>query len=179
MVQNYIKKINEIYEDYNDAKLTVLITYQTSLKKKIEKCDEMHEEIIQLLDDEEEMLTLEETYSEFKIDAENELLKLSRYINSRDDTNNDLLTNNSTKGNCVKLPKLEVKPFDGDPLQWKTFYDTFVCTVDNNETLSDVEKMSYLFNLLRGRAQQTVQGFSITNENYRKSLDLLKKTLWR
>lgn len=40
----------------------------------------------------------------------------------------------------IRLPKLSFKPYDGDPLKWKTFIDTFECAVDKRDDMSDVEK---------------------------------------
>ena len=54
----------------------------------------------------------------------------------------------SNKKAKVRLPKIELPHFDGNPLNFQRFWDLFGSTVDKNEHLSDVDKFSYLKNLL-------------------------------
>ena len=48
----------------------------------------------------------------------------------------------------AKLPKLEVKKFSGRLQDWQEFWDSFQSSIDGNESLSAVDKFSYLKNLL-------------------------------
>ena len=52
----------------------------------------------------------------------------------------------------VNLPKLNIKSFEGYPLKWLTFRDSFSASVaiDKNLQLGDVEKMNYLNGMLTG-----------------------------
>lgn len=84
-----------------------------------------------------------------------------------------VVSGSSSAKDRIKLPKLELKKFNGDPLQWKSFVDSFDCAIQNNESLSSVEKMTYLTNLLSGSAEQTISGLSLCNENYEIALKLL------
>ena len=52
----------------------------------------------------------------------------------------------------VKLPKLEIPTFSGDKMRWSEFWDSFKATVDDNTSLTDIEKLNYL-NLLKGKEQ--------------------------
>ena len=53
--------------------------------------------------------------------------------------------NTTTNGNArymkpgVKLPKILIKKFYGDPTTWQYFYETFEATVHKNECLSGIE----------------------------------------
>ena len=49
----------------------------------------------------------------------------------------------------INLPKINIKSFEGDPLEWLTFWDSFSAAIDKNLELSDVEKMNYLIILLQ------------------------------
>ena len=53
----------------------------------------------------------------------------------------------SNKEAKVRLPKIELRHFDGNSLNFQSFWDLFESTVDKNEHLSDVNKFSYLKNL--------------------------------
>ena len=60
-----------------------------------------------------------------------------------------LSVNSVTQANVVKLPKIEIRKFYGDPLEWKSIYDSFKSAVDENIRLTKVEKMNYLINLFK------------------------------
>ena len=172
IINSYIGKIKDIYNAFDEEKhLTLLATYQGNVTKKLEKAEDLHEEILDLIDDEGQMMDVEEEFSAFKINAENELLILKQFLAKFNPTA-DHVSVTSTTGRNMKLPKLTIKPFDGNPLNWKTFQDTFLCTIDNNMDLSDVEKMSYLLNLVQGDAEQTLKGFALTNDSYKIALEI-------
>ena len=40
-----------------------------------------------------------------------------------------------------------MKPFDGQPDSWCEFFDSFKCTVHDNLSLNDIQKMTYLKNV--------------------------------
>ena len=75
----------------------------------------------------------------------------------------------------VNLPKLEIPYFNGDKLRWSEFWDTFEATVDQNNNLSNIEKLSYLNSKLTGEAKQAVSGIYLSNENYEVTKALLKE----
>ena len=72
----------------------------------------------------------------------------------------------------VKLPKLEIKPFDGQPKNWHEFWGSFNCTIHQSD-ISNVQKMTYLKNLVIGSAAATIAGFKLSNENYTQAVTLL------
>ena len=57
----------------------------------------------------------------------------------------------------INLPKINIKSFEGDPLEWLTFWDSFSAAIDKNLELSDVEKMNYLNGMLKGASGETPQ----------------------
>ena len=62
----------------------------------------------------------------------------------------------------VKLPKVILKKFTGDPLEWKTFQETYEAAIGQNESLSEVEKFTYLRRYLQRIAFQAIEGFPLT-----------------
>ena len=78
------------------------------------------------------------------------------------------------KEHIVKLPKLSVKSFNGDPILWPRFIDTFNNAVDENSQLTEIEKFSYLKSYLTVDAEKAVGGLSLTAENYAQGLTILK-----
>ena len=75
----------------------------------------------------------------------------------------------------VKLPKLEIASFDGDPKKYTAFRDSFDSSIDSNDTLSDVQKLLYLKGLLKGEALNSIEGLQMTNENYREAKEIIRK----
>ena len=75
----------------------------------------------------------------------------------------------------TRLPQLHVPKFNGDPLQFRTFWDTFECVVHNDETLDDMEKFTYLRDSLDGKAKILLEGLTLTKGNYTEARKLLKE----
>jgi len=74
-----------------------------------------------------------------------------------------------------KLPKLTLPTFDGDILQWQRFWDSFESSIHSNGNLTDVQKFGYLKAQLEGAAAMTVEGFTLTNANYTRAVELLRE----
>ncbi|GBM10744.1 hypothetical protein AVEN_129-1 [Araneus ventricosus] len=74
----------------------------------------------------------------------------------------------------ISLPKLRIPTFSGDASTFLEFINSFSNAIDSNESLNNVEKFIYLKSFLSGEAYKSVSGFSLTEENYKSCLDLLK-----
>ncbi|XP_053387205.1 uncharacterized protein LOC128550997 [Mercenaria mercenaria] len=74
-----------------------------------------------------------------------------------------------------KLPKLTLPIFTGNILEWQTFWDSFESSFHNNESLSDVQKFSYLRSLLSDDAARVIEGFQLTHSNYMQAIELLRE----
>src|SRR5712671_1975783 len=66
----------------------------------------------------------------------------------------------------VKLPKIELPVFSGKYTEWTSFNDLFTTLVHNNKNISEVEKLQYLKNALKGEPAQLLQSIQITADNY-------------
>ena len=74
----------------------------------------------------------------------------------------------------AKLPKLELKKFHGNPIEWYPFWESFESAVHKNPNLSGVDKFNYLKSLLVETAQKVVAGLALTSANYEKAVELLR-----
>ena len=74
----------------------------------------------------------------------------------------------------VRLPKLEIRNFDGNPLEFRGFWDIFDSSVNSDSELSDIDKFTYLRSLLQGPARDLISGLGLTATNYKKALELLE-----
>ena len=70
----------------------------------------------------------------------------------------------------MKLPKIVLKRFDGNPTNFQNFWDSYNTAIHQNEDISDVNQMAYLFGLLERPA---VKGFTMTSGNYKEVIDVL------
>ena len=75
----------------------------------------------------------------------------------------------------ARLPKLEVRKFNGKVQEWQEFWDAFESAIDQNESLTAVDKFAYLRSLVTEPARATIAGFSLTAVNYAAAVDVLKK----
>ena len=75
----------------------------------------------------------------------------------------------------ARLPKLEVRKFNGKVQEWQEFWDAFESAIDQNESLTAVDKFAYLRSLVTEPARSTIAGFSLTEVNYAAAVDVLKK----
>lgn len=74
----------------------------------------------------------------------------------------------------ARLPKLEVKKFNSRVQEWQEFWDTFQISIDKNDSLSAVDKFSYLRSLVQEPARSTIAGFALTAANYAEAVQVLK-----
>ena len=75
----------------------------------------------------------------------------------------------------AKLPKITNKKFYGDPISFTPFWDSFKSSLDENPSLSDIDKFNYLRSLLEGSAAGAIRGLPLTAKNYGAAKDILKK----
>ena len=115
------------------------------------------------------------TQFEIKIVKEIKRTELFLKKKSNDFDTSSTVTARSVTQNTVKLPKLSIKNFSGDPIQWQQFYDTFDAVVNKNESISKVEKFTYLKGYLSGDAEKCLEGLQLTNENFEHALSLLRE----
>ena len=79
----------------------------------------------------------------------------------------------------VKLPTINVKSFDGKPGNWHAFMDSYKCTIDKNDTLSDIQKMNYLKSLFEGRVATIISSIKLTHKNYNICLNFIERKIRR
>ena len=66
-----------------------------------------------------------------------------------------------------------MRKFIGDPLDWKSFNETFEAAVHRSDSISSIEKFTYLKTYLDKSALQAIEGFPLKNENYTATWELL------
>ena len=77
----------------------------------------------------------------------------------------------------IRLPKLQLPTFSGNPLEWLTFWDSFDVAVNSNPNLEGIQKFNYPRAQLTGDAARVIAGRVIailSNTNDIQAVDLLK-----
>jgi len=75
----------------------------------------------------------------------------------------------------VKLSKIDVPIFDGNILNWKTFWERFKVSVHDRTNISDTEKLVYLQHALKeGTAKRVIEGLSRSGEHYAEAVECLQ-----
>ena len=160
---NSFKKIvestlKELYENYTPEQLVDLNSSLTLLQEKFKKISNIHDNILNEIEEEniDEEISKQTDFEEYAC-KQIGILKtfiekctadtISASISNISEDHSSMATKN------VKLPRIELKKYNGNPLLWKSFIDTFNSAVHKNSSLSDVEKLNYLMNLLTGPAE--------------------------
>ena len=69
----------------------------------------------------------------------------------------------------VKLRKLELSKFDGNIINWRGFWDQFLITIHENDSLVDIDKFTYLKLFLSDSALQSI----LNATNYKQTIEIL------
>ena len=168
---------------------TKIINLKSSLEEQYEAIKALDNEILDLLSDkegveDEEINTEIEEAGRLRADIKTAIATLDELWRNKDSTENtstqekEMTHQTSTPDTRViraKLPKLEVRKFDGKPEQWQEFWDGFENSVHSNPNLSAIDKFSYLRGLVEEPAKTAIAGFALTSANYEAALELLKR----
>lgn len=74
-----------------------------------------------------------------------------------------------------RLPPLELFKFTGKPIEWPKFIERFRDQIHNKTTLTDSDRMAYLFQNLDGEAKKAVESLGVTGHSYPSALKTLKR----
>ena len=127
------EKINVVYEDFNDGKITLLNSYKQTLENKLEKFSTINEEISNILGEVEDYQSEIDVAMETELKIRESLENLRTFLSAKSKSPTHSLPRTdetSRQFTQAKLPKSEIKPFSGNPVQWKAFIDSLLkCVV--------------------------------------------------
>jgi hypothetical protein len=75
----------------------------------------------------------------------------------------------------MHLPEMRLPPFDRNIEHWSAFYNTFTSTMNKYHYLTPIQKFHYLRTAPTREAAACVNSLSFNEENYPKTMDLLKQ----
>lgn len=75
----------------------------------------------------------------------------------------------------LKLPRVRIDQFSGEYEAWPSFYDLYLTSVHNVDTISNVHKFQILKGSLNGPPLNLIRNFLVTDANYKEAWDKLVK----
>ena len=176
-----IRKVEELLapetKDYRQLAKTRL-----SLQEMVSVLKRLDAEVVDLVAEDEvaDEIDKADTYMEDVYDVMAKLEELFQKKDARpasaDATHSPVTRGTTSAGDTkVKLPKLMIKPFEGELTAWTTFWDSYQVAVHANRSLSDIEKFNYLRSLLQGPALEAIAGLTLTAANYTEAVEVLQK----
>ena len=124
-----------------------------SLGEKLDILCALDTEILGTLGEEDAITEEIDRSSEFRLKIQEAICAIENYFeqvkNDRRDSLNNFSFNNS-KNNHAKLPKLSIKLFSGNPIEFQGFWDSFEAAVNSNQLLEDIVKFNYLKSFFEG-----------------------------
>ena len=188
-IQALLRRFDIQNEEHRDE----LCAYKTKYQSKIEEIKTVDSKILNFLSQEEyehqltESLIREETFTDVITKIYRILTKIcnletndSEHSSVRETTSNHTRSpSNLTECVKVKPPKLELKPFDGNILNWQPFWDRFQSSIDSNSNISSVDKFAYLQSFLSPPTSECISGLTTTVENYNEAAELFETKIWQ
>ncbi|XP_076397934.1 uncharacterized protein LOC143266219 [Megachile rotundata] len=74
----------------------------------------------------------------------------------------------------VKLPSIPLPTFHGSLGEWVYFRDSFESLINQNETLSNIERFHYLKSAVKGEAARALEALAMSDNNYTAAWALLR-----
>ena len=92
------------------------------------------------------------------------------------DTSGERTSTSTPERSGVKLPKLSVLTFDGDILNWRSFWEQYKVSVHDQTSLTPSKKLTYLKRSVKdGSARHVVEGLSGSGDQYTEAVDCLRQ----
>lgn len=178
--KNIVSNIDGLVSAEKDEEtLGNIKTMTKTLKEMYLEVKDFDNKILNLIENDEELEKEVDETTLFTLKVNKYLQKLEdlsqRHTASLESSSNSQSVKYKSSETGVKLPKIVIKEFSGDATEWKSFLDHFTAAVDSKDSLTNIEKFTYLKGLLKGTALQAIEGFPLTNQNYVEAMLVLKE----
>ena len=170
------KSLTSIMSIVSDTSTTVSDT--CLLRQYEERTNDINRDLVKTRDDLHRMeLADEDKLFELQDSLESQVFDCSvtikKLLSSASGASEASTPPSNSKG--VKLPKLDVPTFDGNILNWRSFWEQYSISVHDRAHLSDSEKLVYLQQSLKGgSAKVAIEGLSRSGEYYAEAIECLQ-----
>ena len=173
-------KAKQVIESFDENQISVLRSYQDVLHEKLELLPKLDEDILQGTKDDDLEKEIEDS-GDFKRNIKECILQIENVLftqQASESSTSGVATPNTSVNqpypSRVKLPKLHLNKFNGDPTCWQQFWESFNCAVHENTVLNSIDKFNYLLGLLENTALQAISGLSLGGDNYIEAVKILQ-----
>ncbi len=182
----YLTKIlgnaNAIVENYDVSLEKKLKQIRITLNERLDTLKTLDEEILELIEADEEISTEIEDAAKYRENVHEMIVNIDSVLENKSmnetillETEKYLSQGKPTTSKHAKLPKLTLKRFDGQPCEWRAFWDSFKSAIHENPELSNVDKFNYLKSLLEKSAAASIEGLSLTESFYITAIEMLEQ----
>ena len=105
------------------------------LTRRLDDIAKRDEKIINALKTEEDIIEETELTLTFQNNLHYWILKITQFMED-----SRMPVSSFQTSNHINLPKLHIQPFDGNSLEWLTFWDSFSNAVHDNANISNIDK---------------------------------------
>lgn len=186
--EHHITEVNKFTNQSKAAAVSFrVIALEKAFKEFVDANDELekmsaYHEIDQLDTLSTENRKVQDKYLEIKLvitdllpDDEHMLNATFFQTTSREQPEHTDAGNTSLMSTGIKMPAIQLTPFEGDYEKWPEFRDMFTSLMKRYRG-DDVEKLTHLKNYLKGPALEAVRHLALENGNYEAAWDELKLT---
>ena len=148
-----LEKVQALLDDFELSVANQVKTYRIALTEKLNILSALDEEILTLITEEYIEDEIRET-GIFRESIHEMIVRIDETLNAVEVENSGHTdksishypsnSNSFTEGlgaGRAKLPKITLKKFYGDPISFTPFWDSFKSAVDDNPSLSDIDKL--------------------------------------
>ncbi|XP_057292161.1 uncharacterized protein LOC130614736 [Hydractinia symbiolongicarpus] len=164
------ERIDVIVKDFSEEKRAEIISLQTNLIDTVKQLKELDEELYGVLSAEEietDVMEATEFYLLVNMSLATITTATGPHVSTTESTR-------SVEKKSMRLPKIELSKFNGNPLNWPSFWDQFNSAINDNDSLNAIDKFNYLKRYVEGTALSTISGLELTNSNYENAIELLR-----
>ena len=160
---------------------TKLLPLKISVREKLDTLKRMDDENLELVDSDKVNGEIEQA-DEIKENIYSVLVQLDDVLSPSTASSPVAATTSASTHHHVppardkvRLSKITLQPIDRDLTTWTTFWDSFKAAINENDSLTDIDKINYLRGLLQHTALKAISGLTLTSANYREALVILQK----
>ena len=157
-----------------DDQITELQDVKSALQSKVDQIKNLNDQIELLIDDASLEAEISSASDNFETTLNKAINLVNRQLQEIEKTE-PISSSHRTTSNAFKLPKFELPDFNGNYLNWLSFWDLFNAFVHNSDTSTPAQKLQYLKSSLKGDAAKLINHLSIIDGNYELARDALVK----
>ena len=164
-----IKRAERLLTDTDTTNITELRAIAEGLSRWLDEIKAMDSAILSALAKDEEISEEADHALTFQDGIHYWILKIKEFVTGEYQLVSTFQTKPATRVH-INLPKLHIQPFDGNPLEWLTFWDSYSNVVHNNHKLNNIDKMNYLKGLITCNAGARFQACQWRHKTMKKPL---------